>query len=181
MKETIEELWDEYGVCFAVVDRCDDTDGCQMCVEDKESMQEIIQEITTKIEENVLREVMGEVRAYKNYYNPIGDEVNQERHRTMRTADTGREITHCFASVASDTIIDVVNPDTGRTGIYSKDLDECRKEYPDAQLMTIQDWCEQKAKRQDTPIIWTETTAGGVSDARVVMLAKGGRGSLAKH
>jgi hypothetical protein len=76
----------------------------------------------------------------------------------MKTADTGREITHCFASIASDTIIDVVNPDTGRTGIYSKDLDECRKEYPDAQLMTIQDWCEQKAKRQDTPVVLEPTT-----------------------
>jgi hypothetical protein len=30
-------------------------------------------------------------------------------------------------------------------------------------------------------IIWTETTAGGVSDARVVMLAKSGRGGLAKR
>jgi hypothetical protein len=29
-------------------------------------------------------------------------------------------------------------------------------------------------------IIWTETTAGGVSDARVVMMAKSGRGSMAK-
>jgi hypothetical protein len=30
-------------------------------------------------------------------------------------------------------------------------------------------------------IIWTEATAGGVSDARVVMMAKSGRGSLAKR
>ena len=30
-------------------------------------------------------------------------------------------------------------------------------------------------------IIWTETTAGGVSDPRVVMIAKSGRGSLAKR
>ncbi len=30
-------------------------------------------------------------------------------------------------------------------------------------------------------IIWTETTAGGVSDFRVVMMAKSGRGSLAKR
>lgn len=32
-----------------------------------------------------------------------------------------------------------------------------------------------------TEIIWTETTAGGVSDARIVMIAKGGRGSMAKR
>ena len=32
-----------------------------------------------------------------------------------------------------------------------------------------------------TQIIWTETTAGGVSDARVVMMAKSGRGSMAKR
>lgn len=32
-----------------------------------------------------------------------------------------------------------------------------------------------------TAIIWTEVTSGGVSDARVVMIAKGGRGSAAKR
>lgn len=32
-----------------------------------------------------------------------------------------------------------------------------------------------------TAIIWTEVTGGGVSDARVVVMAKGGRGSLAKR
>lgn len=32
-----------------------------------------------------------------------------------------------------------------------------------------------------TQIIWTEVSAGGVSDARVVMIAKGGRGSMAKN
>ena len=31
-----------------------------------------------------------------------------------------------------------------------------------------------------TAIIWTEVTAGGISDARVIVLAKSGRGSLAK-
>lgn len=32
-----------------------------------------------------------------------------------------------------------------------------------------------------TAIIWTEVTAGGISDARVIVLAKSGRGSLAKE
>jgi len=32
-----------------------------------------------------------------------------------------------------------------------------------------------------TAIIWTEVTAGGVSDARVVVIAKGGRGSMGKN
>jgi hypothetical protein len=32
-----------------------------------------------------------------------------------------------------------------------------------------------------TEIIWTEVTAGGVSDARIVVLAKSGRGSMAKR
>ena len=31
-----------------------------------------------------------------------------------------------------------------------------------------------------TGIIWTEVTAGGVSDARIIMMAKSGRGSMAK-
>lgn len=76
----------------------------------------------------------------------------------MRTKDTGREITHCFASVVRDTIIDVINPDTGLSAINRKNLDDCRKEYPDAELMTIQAWCENKAARQDTPIELQSTT-----------------------
>ena len=44
--ETIEEMFDEYAGCFRAVDECLlEGEGCNMCVEDKERMQEIIQEV----------------------------------------------------------------------------------------------------------------------------------------
>ena len=80
MKETIENLFEEYGQNYAIaLDPQTTLPKRNQCSVD---CKNIIKEVTTKIEENVLREVMGEVRAYKKYYNPIGDEVNQERHRT---------------------------------------------------------------------------------------------------
>ena len=59
MKETsIEELCNEYAGAYREVDMCD-RDFCKVCPADKERMQEIIKEITTKIEEYLLREVIG--------------------------------------------------------------------------------------------------------------------------
>jgi len=56
MKETsIEELCNEYAGAFRVVDNCRQEEKygkpCLTCLADKERMQEIIKEITTKIEE----------------------------------------------------------------------------------------------------------------------------------
>ena len=56
--KTIEELFDEYAGCFRAVDECLlEGEGCNMCVEDKERMQEIIQEVTKQIQSDLLKEV----------------------------------------------------------------------------------------------------------------------------
>lgn len=65
--------------------------------------------------------------------------------------------THCFA-VPGVTIIDEIHPETGRSWIYGKTLEEVRQEYPEAQAMTIDDYCQSKAAIQDTPVVWVETT-----------------------
>lgn len=63
----------------------------------------------------------------------------------------------CFA-IPGKTIIDLVNPETMRTQIYGKTLDDVKREkgYIDAVLMTIDEYMESKANAQNTPIEWIE-------------------------
>jgi hypothetical protein len=84
-----------------------------------------------------------------------------------KTTQTEREIDNpetpmtwskCFASRQAGTIIDVVHPVTGLTCCYGRDLANVRQEYPDAELMTVDDWCKAKAATQDTPITTSEVT-----------------------
>jgi hypothetical protein len=70
----------------------------------------------------------------------------------------------CFASKARQTIIDVLRPDTGRTWCYGKTLDQCREEYPDAEEMSVDEFCAWKAAQQRTPITWMPTTAEQFDD-----------------
>ena len=67
--------------------------------------------------------------------------------------------TECFA-IRGRTIIDVINPITGKTAIYGKTLEECRQEegYEQAERMTIDEFCQSKAEAQDVPITWEPTT-----------------------
>lgn len=67
----------------------------------------------------------------------------------------------CFAVLGTDTIIDLANPETGRTRIYGKTIAEIRAEcpeYADAVVTTLEGFMKDKAERQHTPIKWTETT-----------------------
>ena len=64
----------------------------------------------------------------------------------------------CLASKARETMIDVLHPVTGLTVCYGKTLKDCRKEYPDAEEMSVDEFCSWKAQRQRTPIAWTPTT-----------------------
>jgi len=59
---------------------------------------------------------------------------------------------NCFASKTSATLIDTVT--NNKTDIYGKTLEDVRKEYPDAELMTVTQFCQWKADRQRTPIRW---------------------------
>lgn len=65
----------------------------------------------------------------------------------------------CFASKAAGTVIDVIRPGTGRTWIYGKTLADTRAEYPDAEEMSLDEFCSWKAAQQRTPITWSATTA----------------------
>lgn len=67
--------------------------------------------------------------------------------------------TECFA-VPGHTMIDVIDSETGLTQIYGRTLEECRAEpeYAQAERMTIDAYCASKAKAQDEPISWEETT-----------------------
>jgi hypothetical protein len=64
----------------------------------------------------------------------------------------------CFVSKARGTVIDVLRD--GRTQCFGKTLEQCRGRYPDAEEMTLDDFCAWKASRQRTPITWQETTKG---------------------
>ena len=64
----------------------------------------------------------------------------------------------CFISKSchGGTVIDTVTE--GKTDIYGKTLEETREEYPDAEVMTLEDFCDWKAKQQRTPIKWLPST-----------------------
>jgi hypothetical protein len=69
--------------------------------------------------------------------------------------------TECFAVPGEYWIIDVINPETGRTCINDMTLEEVRAERPDragAVKMLISDWQESRAAAQRTPISWEQTT-----------------------
>lgn len=53
-----------------------------------------------------------------------------------------------------DSIIDVVNPATGKSAVYGETLDEVRKRYPAAEQTTWQEWSAAKAARQDAAVTW---------------------------
>ena len=63
--------------------------------------------------------------------------------------------TQCFVSKATGTIIDIINPHTGKTFCLSKTRDDLLTEgYKDVELMTVGDFLTWKAAQQRTPITW---------------------------
>lgn len=77
---------------------------------------------------------------------------------TLEKPLTYRDCKECFASRNANNIIDVIHPNTGRTLHFNKTLEDCRKECPDAEKMTLEEFCKIKAERQRTPIKWEPTT-----------------------
>lgn len=59
MIKTTEEMFEEYAGCYRAVDDCLKELTCPMCKEDKERMQEIIQEVTKQIQSDLLKEILG--------------------------------------------------------------------------------------------------------------------------
>lgn len=71
-----------------------------------------------------------------------------------------RDCKNCFAVRGANSMIDLVHPVTGKTVIYGRTLEECRQEkgYEKTELMTVDEFCRDKAERQDEPVTWSETT-----------------------
>jgi len=65
----------------------------------------------------------------------------------------------CYASKARATIIDVLHPVTGLTVCFDRDLADVQREYPDAEEMSVDEFCAWKAQQQRAPITWEPTTA----------------------
>ena len=76
----------------------------------------------------------------------------------MRYGQAAALCDDCFASKKKGTIIDVIFPPTGKTLINGNSLEDVRKDYPDAEKMTVDEFCAWKASKQRTPISWSDTT-----------------------
>jgi len=63
-----------------------------------------------------------------------------------------------FAIPGEDSIIDLVNPNTGRTWIKGETLEQIRKRYPAAQIVNLKAHCAAGAVRQDSPVTWDAIT-----------------------
>lgn len=67
--------------------------------------------------------------------------------------------TQCFAHASQfDSLIDMVNPDTGRSCVYGHTLEQMRERYPDAEIMDYEAWSNGKVAIQDAPVTWEEIT-----------------------
>ncbi len=63
-----------------------------------------------------------------------------------------------FAVPGEDSIIDYINPATGRSWINDETLEQIRKRYPQAEVVNCENHFSAIAARQDAPLEWDETT-----------------------
>lgn len=63
-----------------------------------------------------------------------------------------------FAVPGESSLIDVINPATGKSWIEGETLEQIRLRYPTAEIVNVSEWCAAKAARQDEPVTWAETT-----------------------
>ena len=68
------------------------------------------------------------------------------------------DFTDCFAVPGEDSIIDGVNPDTGRSLILGQTLEQVQSRYPAAVIVSWEAWRAEQAAKQDTPISWCPST-----------------------
>lgn len=64
----------------------------------------------------------------------------------------------CVVSKSRQSVVDGVDENTMLTWCFRKTLEQCREEYPDAEFMRVDAFCEWKAKQQRSPIEWVEVT-----------------------
>jgi hypothetical protein len=76
----------------------------------------------------------------------------------------------CFAIPGSDSIIDLVHPETGRSEVYGKTLAEVREEDGAmVEILDLDDFCAAKAARQDSPVTWAEVSEEDYMDKLEVL------------
>ncbi len=54
-------------------------------------------------------------------------------------------------------LIDTIDDATGLTRICGETLEQVRERFPDAILVDVDQWCEEKQREQLAPITWQET------------------------
>ena len=75
------------------------------------------------------------------------------------------QFTEVFAEPDNLTsIIDTVNPATGRSAVNDDTLEQIRRRYPTAERIPWEDWRARKIAEQDTPIRWDPSTAEQYAD-----------------
>lgn len=70
----------------------------------------------------------------------------------------------CYAVPGSGSIIDAIDPVTGLTSVNGHTFEQVRERYPRAERMSLDAFCEAKAARQSTPIVWTPCGAKEYAD-----------------
>jgi len=80
--------------------------------------------------------------------------ANKAKESYMNLTDC----TQAFAVPGADSLIDLVNPATGRSICYDESLEQIQLRYPRAEVVEVARFQVEKANRQDGPIEWKETT-----------------------
>jgi hypothetical protein len=75
-----------------------------------------------------------------------------------------KDCTQAFAEPGADSMIDLIDPTTGRSICCNENLEQIRLRYPTAEIVEVAHFLVQKAHRQDTPIEWTEVTEDQYED-----------------
>lgn len=66
--------------------------------------------------------------------------------------------TEAFAIPGEESLIDCINPDTGRSCIEGETLEQIRLRYPGAEVVNIDEHCKARAEKHDAPVEWKEVT-----------------------
>lgn len=75
------------------------------------------------------------------------------------------DLTHVFAEPGARSCIDFVHPNTGKSLYGQETLEEVRKRYPRAELISYDDWSAARAKEQDAPVKWLASSEESYHEA----------------
>lgn len=83
-----------------------------------------------------------------------GKDKSNTAKKTMNSILDAKQ---AFAVPGEDSIIDCINPETGKSWIKGETLEQIRLRYdPLAEIVNIDEFCAQKGMRQDSAIKWVE-------------------------